>query len=256
MPEAFQGFLDLAEYSSDMLIEDLRSVVTILRSVVDFDALGAYRGAAIYWDNIEAIETIINEIFGLNYLDVKLDEIVEYVSAHIFDLADLDVTAIDLEADGAKIALAYRILAENILTQNWFPIQFFSDMSNFNFDIVNILDNATLHNIIDALNEILTTSIVYEALPVAYDTLQNSLPDSLFFLVSNSLNKDELAEDVQSIVLVLREIVDSEAYKFLLDEEVPLEGIADHLSVVIDTIVNTNILGKDYANLFSGLFKL
>ena len=31
MPEAFQGFLDLSEYSSDMLIEDLHLIVNVLR---------------------------------------------------------------------------------------------------------------------------------------------------------------------------------------------------------------------------------
>ena len=124
-------FMDLAEYPAELLVEDAKALVNVLRNLVDFDVLSIVRGYAINWDNIEAIENVINIIFGLNYLEVKLDDILfflEDATAGMFNIGLVNVENVDLENDGALIAAAYRLLAENVLSENWFPIQYVSDL--------------------------------------------------------------------------------------------------------------------------------
>ena len=254
--ENIRPFLDLSEYPAEMLVEDLFTIIDVLRNAVQFDALSIVRGNAINWENIEAIENVITDIFGLNYLAVKLDDIINLITDNVFDLSELDVAGINLAADGEKVAKAYRMLAEAILTQNWFPIQFLSDLETLNFDVTMILNAETLHVVVDALNEILTTSLVYEVVPVMYNYAQLIIPDSLYFLVSESLTKDELAADVQAIVSILREVVDSEAYNIVLNKGIEIEGIADHFATILETIFHTNILGKDLPKVFNSVFGL
>ena len=55
-----------------------------------------------------------------------------------------------------------------------------------------------LNVIVDALAEILHTTLVYEALPVAYSFGQTNIPADLYFLVANSLTKEELAETLET----------------------------------------------------------
>ena len=256
MAENIKPFLDITEYSSEMFAADLKVIVAALRDVVAFDALGIYRGQAINWENIEAVENVIVSVFGLNYLAVKLDDVINYVTNNVFDISDLDVAGINLAADGEKVANAYRMLAEAILTQNWFPIQFLSDLESFNFDVTMILNAETLHEVVNALEEITTTSLVYEIVPVLYAKAPNALPDGLDFLVAEVLTKDELAADVQSILTILREAIDAEVFNIFLGKVIEIEGIADHIAVVLDTLFHTNILGKDLPRVFSGIFKV
>ena len=59
-------------------------------------------------------------------------------------------------------------------------------------NLEEVLNDATLNVIVDALAEILHTTLVYEALPVAYSFGQTNIPADLYFLVANSLTKEEL----------------------------------------------------------------
>ena len=250
--------LDISEYSSDMLVEDLESIISVLRSVVRFDVLNVLRGHAIDWANIEDVENIFIQLFGLNYLEVKLDDILFYFSASIPELLEIEVDNVNLAADGEKIAKAYRLIAENVLTQSWFPIQFLNDAltGTATLSLDEVLNDVTLNGIVDALAEILHTTLVYEALPVAYSFAQTNISDDLYFLVANSLTKEELAEDVDAIILVLREVIASGAYNFALNKGVEIEGLARHISTILDILLHTNILGNDYAYLFENVFGL
>ena len=55
---------------------------------------------------------------------------------------------------------------------------------------------------------------------------------------------------------VLREAIAAELYKDIIREGIPLEGLATHVSTMIDTLLHTNILGTDYARLFKNIFRL
>ena len=252
------GLLEISEYPAELFVEDLQTIISGLRDVVAFDVLSVLRRNAINWNDIESVENVITKLFSLNYLEVKLDDILAYVTENMFDLSLVDATAIDLEADGAKIAKAYRILAETILTKSWFPIQYLSDLSDAEtrLELSYLLTKDVLNNVVDALNEILTTSLVYEATAVGYDLLQNNIPADLFFLAANSLSKEELASDIQSIVLVLKEAIEAEAFNIILGKGIEIEGLADHVAFVIETLFATNIIGKDLSLVLSGAFGL
>ncbi|MGI6758522.1 MAG: hypothetical protein ACOX40_01855 [Bacilli bacterium] len=95
------------------IIADFDALIEILRSALDFGAIDVVKGEAIRFDRVEEVQTIVRKLFGLNILNAKIEEIIDYVADMItfVDLSTIDASALDLAADGELFALAYEKLA-------------------------------------------------------------------------------------------------------------------------------------------------
>ena len=190
------------------IIADFDALIEILRSALDFGAIDVVKGEAIRFDRVEEVQTIVRKLFGLNILNAKIEEIIDYVADMItfVDLSTIDASALDLAADGELFALAYEKLAV-VLTHDAFPIK---DISfSFSLDIDSLLDayvnETTIEQVLDALRYLSDMSILREALPIALDFAKDLVPADFTFIVEyDGLTKADLIADVKSVVEVLQ----------------------------------------------------
>ena len=78
-----QPLLDIINYGADLFVEDAHALVDVLEQLVAFGALEIYRGGTIDWSNTTPIENIITILSGLNYVDVKLEDIINLIIKYI-----------------------------------------------------------------------------------------------------------------------------------------------------------------------------
>ncbi|MBR2890764.1 MAG: hypothetical protein IKC22_00005, partial [Bacilli bacterium] len=245
---------DSEEYPVDLFIEDVYALLDVVHEFIDFDVLGIYRdGAIIDWANVAPVEALITTVFTSNYLEVKLDDIINIVSDHYIDITDVDQDAIDLASDAERVVNAYRIIATNILAKPEFPVHYYDEIAGFSFYLRDYLTEENLNYVVDALVEISYTTIAEQALLVAYSYGDLYLPEDLAFLVSAELTGAELADDLRSVLEALRHAIALEVYNIYYEEDVTFVGASAHVNAILDKVLHTNIVSKDYVTFFAGL---
>ncbi len=246
----FSALISTEDYPVQLLVEDLNSILQALHEVVDFNALGIVLDKEVIdWENSTAIDNLIETIFGLNFLEAKLQPIFDIITA-TFELPKVDTTIIDIENDGKLISQAIRTLIDHFLVGDVIEFDCIDDLEHvLSMDFLTLVSKFNFHAVIDALENIIDTSLV-EAVSVYFvSNCYDLLPEQLFFLFTNGLTGELLYEDLQSLVDILRAAVDTEVYNFLVDEDFELEGLAEQFTIILDGILSLNILSVDMANI-------
>lgn len=98
--------LDLSTYTNAELAEDLDSVAAIARNLFDSNAYQAYcTGTELTAAAESYIAEIIIDFFGLNIIDDKAQDAVEFISSYLgLDLTSLDLSNVNWDADGYAYA--------------------------------------------------------------------------------------------------------------------------------------------------------
>ena len=248
---------DFDEYTVELFVEDMYAILNVVHEFINFDLLGIYRDdAEIEWANIAPIEALINAIFTSKYLEVKLDDIINIVSDYYIDITDVDKNAIDLAGDAQHIINAYSIIANNILATPEFSAHYLDELVEFDFYLRDYLTIENLNYVVDALVEISYTTIVEQALAVMYPYADQYLPEEYAFLVSADLTGAELADDLRSILEAVRHAIALEVYNIYYEEDVLFDEAALHVNAILDLVLHTNIVSKDYVTFFAGLLSL
>ena len=109
LPISLSELGNLDEYTIADLDEDMARVARITRAVAQMDAVpGSIKDNVTKDECIIPAQTIIEEVFALNFVDQKKQELVHFANTFVgkIDMSDLDLTGVDLASDG-KILSAY-----------------------------------------------------------------------------------------------------------------------------------------------------
>ena len=250
MDESLKAFTDLSDYGTELVIEDLNSIIEILHNVVDFNALGILLdNDLIDWNNTDPIVKSIETLFRLNVLEVKLDDILAYVTENVYDISVIEASQIDLAADGVLLAEAVRIIMSEILAKGIVDLERGTDFNNLSIKISNFLEKDTLHAILDAVENVVKTTLVEAGLTVVVEKYDEFVPEQFIFLFETGITADLLQEDLISIVTILREVVDSEMYQILNEVDFSIVGISEHINTILDELLHLNIISIDTAHI-------
>ncbi len=106
---------NLDSYSKEQLDQDLHALAIIANELYLMDCVPAEMNDKFTHPQVVAgTETIIEALFNLNILDIKLQEIVEFVDTKLgnVDLSGLDLSNVNLSKDGETLkAVAYQMLS-------------------------------------------------------------------------------------------------------------------------------------------------
>ena len=110
--------------------------------------------------------------------------------------------------------------------------------------------------VVDALDKIVETSLVRQAMNVVMDQYSEIAPEDFHFIFETGITAELLYEDVNSIIEILRAVVETEIYTILDGEEVSLVGLADEISSILDSVLHLNILSIDMANVLENVLAM
>ena len=257
MDESLKAFTDLSDYETSLVIEDLNSIISILHNVVDFNTLGILLdNDLIDWNNTDPIVKSVETLFTLNVLEVKLDDILAYVTENVYDISVIEASQIDLAADGVLFGEVVRIIMTEILAKGIVDLERGSDFRNAHIKISNFLEKDTLFAVLDAVENVFKTSLVRAGLFFVIEKHADFVPEQFAFIFETGITDELLQEDLISIVDILREVVYSGAYRILLEETVLIEGLSEHVINILDEILHLNILAIDMPFIMHNVFKM
>ncbi|HRU49867.1 MAG TPA: hypothetical protein P5297_08050, partial [Bacilli bacterium] len=195
------------------------------------------------------------KLFSLNYLTVKGQTIVDLLETIIgeqgIDLSLFDVDAVDFAGDGLLLGDFYEALLP-ILTDEDFPLTSIDAIKAFmeDLDYEQFLKDAYAHTALDALKVLVTTSLVKELIPVAFDFARQFVPAEFDFVFDlDVLTKDQVVEDLVTLLGTLHIVVDLDAIGYLTYSDFNIVGIEEQVGQIIRALTGLNILTIHYPEL-------
>ena len=255
MPFAEYGLEMVEEYGFDVaflldnltgadLVEDLESIVHIVRNVVEFGAMDIAYDAEyqIEYEKAELIYDAINTLFGLNILSDE-DQIIDFLYNRIWGFETYFIGAYDVDA--SDVADLINSILEVV-------VDYAPELGlNTLIDILKFkpleLTNDKLNTYINAAADLLE-AISYSKLvkAVSFDLTSAFLPNIFNGLLAlhNVYNTpEELASDLRIIAGTLRIAATLDVYTFIFDEaDYPLTKVSEVTGII------SNILGLHYLN--------
>ena len=240
------------EFTKDDLLADVDTLADIIRNAVDFEILDVLlKGADFKWTANEIyVQNIIKNVFELNILEANIDEIVNMV-ASMLTAGQVEITLagdVDLRKDGEKVAAAYIYLAEII--ENDLKIKNLDSLSTLQINPASFLTTDAVSNILDAVKEVITLSVIEAALPGVADAFQNTnLHPAIKELASlTDISSTEVLDSVVELVYPIKELVQLNLLDILAKKDISLENI-DILPEIIERILNNKYIATKYASL-------
>jgi hypothetical protein len=80
-----ENLITLDGYTFATLREDVERLVTVARNAINFGALDIVQGGVINYDQAELVKKVFEELFALNFLEIKRNEIVEFLDTLVVD---------------------------------------------------------------------------------------------------------------------------------------------------------------------------
>ena len=260
MAADYQPLLSIEDYDVAMFKEDMNNLMPVLHEVVDFGAYEIYRqGAEIEWTNTAAVEGLIKWAFASNYAEAKLDNLLQLAENLTgIKFTDIDENDLDLANDGEVFAEAYRVFANEIATDSYFPFHYYEDFTSIEeFHYADFLNENDLNSAVDMLEVLADATLVQETLVLLYAQAKDMLSDDVYFLVGADLTKEQLVEDYLSILQAARSAIAIEAYNLLLEDgDMSFDGISEEVVAMLDVLLHTNIVSDDYARYLVGALAL
>ncbi len=98
-------------YSSAELVAEAKELVSIVRDLVDFGLFEILNGEAINYDQAQLVQTILNKLTTIEYLEANFEALVDLIDAKVeLDLAELNIKEMNLNTDLAILGAAYEQL--------------------------------------------------------------------------------------------------------------------------------------------------
>lgn len=247
------------EFQSDVL--GLQKVIQAIRNL---DLNGFLRNGADYpFRDAENIETIINEVFDLYYLnnENRLNEILNFVDSRVSaDLSGLNLEGIDLRADKDKFIQIYKHFSAITESQYWTM-----NKKGDKFDIKLLGSTLVIEHMIDIVNLYMDTTIydktnfaiLFFALPVIKVVAPNYYNALELDKVTISMFENDaqyLENMIKTITrLDLVKVIEDQSFfiddvhnaiNSILDDLFALEIFAGHGNAFLNELVNDLVNGK------------
>ena len=244
----FEDLVDLRGYTKEQLVEDLRAIVSILRNASEFGAVEIYEGYPINFANTDPIAAIFEALFSLNYLEMNKARILSALEDLLGrELSKVGLSVLDLAGDGEKLGRFYVKLAE-ILADEDFVVKSLDDVLDImsgamEFDYMDMVRADYAYALIDALRELVSTSLVEAVIPQAFDILNDILPSDILPLANiDGVGAKGIVEDLFSLLDVLEIAVDLDALDYFDTEDFVFTGKTEQILAVLEILSNLNYL--------------
>ena len=213
--EAVVGFADLHNiYNNFQELEaDIINVMAAINGVIELDLCSfLVEGDDIPYEKVDAIEAIITNLFGLNYInnEGRIAELAAKTTS--IDSSNVDFSQIDLISDAKLIVAAYKDLLP-ILTDSEFFIKNVQDLSPIVInDIKYWLKDEFLSAVKSSALNVLKTTLIKNTngaiLLLLIPVFKVVLPDYYEAIDPERLTVEQLTEDFNSMVDLARELKD------------------------------------------------
>ena len=268
--------LNRDSYDPEAYIEDLHTVVDIVREVVDMGAVdiakAVMNGGEIEWKNLDNLTELVEQILDLNYLDNKQYEVLDLLTEFVgIDKELTDTDRLDIDAENEVVVELVDTIVQLVKELD------LNSMSDINDLLGSLSDTEALVDLVETVLpyaqdvvELLSESGYVEELAIpAYkailgDALIEALGENLGPLADLDFYLDEeglLSEDLGKLADLIDQIDNSEIIGFVLGgEELNTEGVRDlgqaledllsltYLESKEDTIINiANVIGDQLA---------
>lgn len=253
------GTITLAElveidenYHKDHFLGDMHVIADIIRDAVEFELLDVlFKDADIKWkENQISAQNLIKDVFRLKLLDANLETL---VTAFVSKFAKEEVVVtlegpVDLRSDGTKLANAYPYLA-NILVDT-LEVKKFADLKAIKFDKNVLLAVDPASNILDAVREIITMSLLEVSLPGISEALQNTnlKPAVKELFALDDITAEEVLLAVEDLTYPAKELVRLNMLDLIAKKDISLENI-DILPAIFERILSNNFIATKHASI-------
>jgi hypothetical protein len=265
---SFGPLLDLSDLGVEALYEDLASIVNVLDNAIEFGAIELVKqfmgieGAefTIDWFQTEEVTEIITSIFGLNYLDVKKDDLVAFAKEMLPALGVLteeDIAAIDFAADGEVIASLVERLMDTLalVDEDITTIDSLMAYLTTGMDMDKMLYLAGIvvdQDLLSVLHNLVETTLVNAGAKVAIEFVEsgNMIP-AQFAPIYDELNvtSEALVHDLGAILNIVEILVDFAGIDYINTGDVSFEGASEALSSVFDELFNLELIDHKFAEI-------
>ncbi|MGI6729324.1 MAG: hypothetical protein ACOX5P_03615, partial [Bacilli bacterium] len=248
----FEDLADFSGYTNETIMEDVKVFVGIVKDIIAFGAVDIYRGEVIDYANSEPVKAALAKLFSLNYLTINGQTIVDFVETMLGDLdlnyALFDIDKVDFAGDGLLLGDFYEALLP-ILTDKDFPLSTFDAIKAFmeDLDYEQFLKDAYAHTALDALKVLVTTSLVKELIPVAFDFARQFVPATFDFVFDlNVVTVDKVVVDLIEVLDTLHIAVDLGAVNYITESKLEVAGTEDQVAEIVKRLLSLNIVVAHY----------
>jgi hypothetical protein len=247
-----ENLITLDGYTFATLREDVERLVTVARNAINFGALDIVQGGVINYDQAELVKKVFEELFALNFLEIKRNEIVEFLDTLVVDLGiDLtlfNVNNVDFVSDGFVFGAFYEALLPMLTDEN-FSLTTKDEIKAFmdELDYEQFLKDAYVHTILDALKVLVSTTLVKELIPVAFDFAGQYVPEEFAFVLDlDVVTKEQVVEDLMQVLEALHTAVDLGAVHYIRGFEVKVADTEDQVAKVVKELLSLNLVVAHY----------
>ena len=240
------------EYTKYDFLYDVDTIADIVRDAVEFGLLDSLlKDASIEWTKNEIYaQNLIKDVFRLKVLEANIETFVD-MAASMMTNGQVEITLagdVDLVRDGQKIANAYPYLAE--VLENTLGIKTIASLSTLQINPSSFLTTDAASNILDAVREIITLSVIEASLPGVAEALQNTnLQPAIKELFSlTDITSAELLAAIADVTYPAKELVKLNVLDLLQQKDISLENI-DDVPSIIERILTNKYISTKYASL-------
>ena len=245
-----------SNWTKDNMLEDIDTVAEIIRNAVDFNAINiVLKDALINWKGeteTQAIQDLIRNVFSLNYLSSHYEMIFSSVVATVTaSQLELELSSpVTLIADGEKIAAAYPYIAA--IMNDTIGLKRMSDLSTLSINPGNFLVTDAVLNVLYAVREVITISILESPLPSIFEIFDNmGFKEEIrpLFDLSDITAKGLLAA-VKDLTYPIEDLVKLNVLDLLQRQNISLAEI-DQLPIIVNDILHNAYLDYKYEAVIS-----
>lgn len=236
--------------SSDEIESDIRSLIDILHSVLDYGTIEfifkdgeidvTSEGAAV-------INNAIDTIFNLNIVTGSEEQLFEFVLSKVGANVDLaEFVWYEEVSDLQKlISSVYVVLENNSLNSIPAIKEFFKGIKVVDF----LKANETA--LVDVLHALVESKIAMVALPFGISFALKAVANGEYAYLIENVTTDELVEDVFTLVAIVDAVVESDVLSVVYGDEkaMELELDFDSYIAILEGLANLNIVDNSWQNL-------
>lgn len=220
--------------------EDITRLQNALEHIISLDLEAVFENEKeIPWFEINAVKSILNEIFGMRYFNGTGRGAALVQALGFADL--VDGNAFDFAGDAAKLGNIYHS-ATHIIAQAEFPYHYVDDFSSAKLDIALFTKEPVIETLKDMLRAYMDTTIYdqtgFLVLVVLLPVAEKALPEYYELLIAN-LSQDQLVEDFSALFSAAMLVRES---GLLNPTTADLDVLEDKLLEALELVMNTNML--------------
>lgn len=202
--------------AKQFLLDDVLTIVDTLKMAYNFIS-----GDVITYSDVDAYNTIIDNLFELHILNDNLTGLVKYINETIG--LNIDATVIDLASDKEELKAFYLDILPVLTSEDWLVKSYQDVLDIINTKTINetkfnaLLTNENAEKVLDSVHHLANTTLVGAALGGAEDKINEFVPADYEdvaaaigltdYLAYNKTTKSLAVEDIHSLIDAAKEIV-------------------------------------------------